>query len=125
MEAFAVEKIKEGRINEDFAVVYQEFCVNSRDENVRAALGRVLFTHRLYCDDPKIRKVIVSHDSLKEEQVYLCADKTAYISLYSKDAAIVFEDGSQRRYTGTIDYNIHNLLDVEELAGTLMKSRTP
>lgn len=122
MEAFAVEKIKEGRINEDFAVVYQEFCVNSRDENVRAALGRVLFTHRLYCDDPKIRKVIVSHDSLKEEQVYLCADKTAYISLYSKDAAIVFEDGSQRRYTGTIDYNIHNLLDVEELAGTLMKS---
>ena len=38
MEVFACDKIKEGRMNEDFAVVYQEFCVNSEDENVRAAL---------------------------------------------------------------------------------------
>ena len=44
METFAYEKIKEGRMNEDFAVVYQEFCVDSKDENVRAALARVLFT---------------------------------------------------------------------------------
>lgn len=127
MEIFACEKIKEGRMNEDFAVVYQEFCVNSEDENVRAALARVLFTARLYCDDPKIRKVIVRHASMKEEQVYLCRDKTSYISLYSKDAAILFEDGNQRRYAGTVDYNVHNLLDVEELAGKLVKdgSRYP
>lgn len=121
MEKFAAEKIKEGRINEDFAVVYQEFCVNSQDENVRAALARVLFTYRLYCDDPKIRKVIVSHGALKEEQVYLCTEKAAYISIYTKDAAIIFEDSSQRRYMGTVDYNIHSLLDIEELAPKLAK----
>ena len=121
MEEFAKEKIKEGRINEDFAVVYQEFCVDSNDENVRAALARVLFTCRLYCDDPKIRKVIVRHASMKEEQVYLCTDRTAYISLYTKDAAIVFEDSSQRRYVSTVDYNVHHLLDMEELAGKLGK----
>lgn len=121
MEKFAFEKIKEGRINEDFAVVYQEFCVNSQDENVRAALARVLFTYRLYCDDPKIRKVIVSHGALREEQVYLCTDRTAYISLYTKDAAVIFEDSGQRRYAGTVDYNIHSLLDIEELAPKLAK----
>lgn len=121
MEKFAFEKIKEGRINEDFAVVYQEFCINSQDENVRAALARVLFTYRLYCDDPKIRKVIVSHGALKEEQVYLCTDKTAYISLYTRDAAVIFEDSSQRRYAGTVDYNIHSLLDIEELAPKLAR----
>ena len=47
MEEFACEKIKEGRMNEDFAVVYQEFCVGSQDENVRAALAKVLFTQRI------------------------------------------------------------------------------
>ena len=73
-------------------MVYQEFCVDSQDENVRAALARVLFTQRIYCDDPKIRRVIVRHASMKKEQVYVCADKTAYISLYTKDAAVLFED---------------------------------
>lgn len=121
MEVFACEKIKEGRMNEDFAVVYQEFCVDSQDENVRAALARVLFTQRIYCDDPKIRRVIVRHASMKKEQVYVCADKTAYISLYTKDAAVLFEDSCQRRYVATVDYNIHPLLDVEELSGKLCK----
>lgn len=121
MEAFACDKIKEGRMNEDFAVVYQEFCVNSEDENVRAALAKVLFTYRLYCDDPKICKVIVRHTAMKEEQVYLCTDRTAYISLYTQDAAILFEDSSKRRYAGTVDYNLHKLLDIEELSGKLAK----
>lgn len=121
METFACDKIKEGRMNEDFAVVYQEFCVNSEDENVRAALTRVLFTYRLYCDDPKICKVIVRHTAMKEEQVYLCSDKTAYISLYTQDAAILFEDSSKRRYAGTVDYNLHKLLDIEELSGKVFK----
>ena len=121
MEAFACEKIKEGRMNEDFAVVYQEFCVDSRDENVRSALAKVLFTQRIYCDDPKIRRVIVRHASMKKEQAYLCADKTAYISLYTRDAAILFEDSRQRRYVATVDYNIHPLLDVEELSGKLLQ----
>ena len=48
MEAFAVQKLKEGRINEDFAVVYQEFCLNTQDAAVKRGLARVLFTHRLY-----------------------------------------------------------------------------
>lgn len=121
MEVFACDKIKEGRMNEDFAVVYQEFCVNSEDENVRAALAKVLFTYRVYCDDPKICKVIVRHTAMKEEQVYLCTDRTAYISLYTQDAAILFEDSSKRRYIGTVDYNLHKLLDIEELSGKLAK----
>ena len=33
----------------------------------------------------------------------------------------MFEDSSQRRYVNTVDYNVHNLLDLEELAGKLRK----
>ena len=116
MEQFACEKLKEGRMNEDFAVVYQEFCMDSREDSVRRALARVLFTHRLYCDDPKIRKVIVRHAALKEEQVYTCNDKVAYISVYTPDARIVFEDDHQRRYIQTVDYNLQPLIERKELA---------
>lgn len=120
MEQFACEKLKEGRMNEDFAVVYQEFCSNSKDESVRRALARVLFTHRIYCDDPKIRRVIVRHTAFREEQVYTCTDKVAYVSLYTPDAGIVFEDDRQRRYIHTVDYNIQPLLESKELARQLM-----
>ena len=95
--------------------------MDSIDENVRSALSKVLFTQRIYCDDPKIRRVIVRHASMKKEQAYLCADKTAYISLYTRDAAILFEDSRQRRYVATVDYNIHPLLDVEEISGKLLQ----
>ena len=101
-------------MNEDFAVVYQEFCMDSREDSVRRALARVLFTHRLYCDDPKIRKVIVRHAALKEEQVYTCNDKVAYISVYTPDARIVFEDDHQRRYIQTVDYNLQPLRRIEK-----------
>ena len=69
----------------------------------------------------KFCKVIVRHTAMKEEQVYLCTDRTAYISLYTQDAAILFEDSSKRRYAGTVDYNLHKLLDIEELSGKLAK----
>ena len=127
MEQFACEKLKEGRMNEDFAVVYQEFCLNSHDPAVKRALAKVLFTHRLYCDDPKIRRVIVRHAAFREEQTYTCTDKVAYVSIYTPDARIVFEDDRQRRYIQTIDYNIQPLLERKELARQLLAEgiRTP
>ena len=37
-----------------------------------------LFTHRLYCDDKKIRYVIVRHEQLREEEIYPCIQGVAY-----------------------------------------------
>lgn len=121
MQMFACEKLKEGRMSEDFAVVYQEFCIGSKEPAVRRALAKVLFTHRIYCDDPKIRRVIVRHAALKEEQAYTCTDKVAYVSLYTRDARIIFEDDRQRRYIQTVDYNIQPLLESKELARQLLE----
>ena len=52
-----------------------------------------MFTHRLYCDDSKVRKVIVRHSQLKNEEAFPCVDGVAYPRIYTKDAAILFEDG--------------------------------
>lgn len=121
MESFARAKLLEGRMNEDFAVLYQEFCMNIAGMDGKEALARVLFTHRIYVDDPKVRKVIVRHGALKTEQSYPCNDGVAYISLYTNDACIVFEDEKRRRYISTIDYNLQKLLDEEEAVSRLVK----
>lgn len=121
MEQFAQDKLKEGRINEDFAVMYREFCLNSKDEVIKRALGKVLFVHRLYCDDPKIRKVIVKHSAFEKEQVYTFNNHAAYLSIYTPDAGIVFEDDCQRRYIQNVDYNLQPLFEQEELARELAK----
>jgi hypothetical protein len=122
MEAFARAKLLEGRINEDFAVLYQEFCMNIQGLDGQEALAKVLFTHRVYVDDPKVRKIVVCHSALREEQSYPCNEGTAYISLYTEDACIVFEDEKRRRYISTVDYNLQKLLEGEEAGSRLLES---
>lgn len=67
-EDFAMRKAKEGRMNENYAVLYQEFLSNPKTEGQAKLLAQKLFTHRLYCDDKKIRYVIVRHEQLRKKK---------------------------------------------------------
>lgn len=89
--------------------MYREIATPALGE----ALAKVMFSYRVYCDDPKIRSVIVCHGELKEEQSYPCTDGAAYIQLYTPDARILFEDEKRRRYATTVDYNLQKLMDEE------------
>lgn len=123
MEDFAKVKMMEGRINEDYAVLYQEFCMHPLAAQDKSALAKVLFTYRIYVDDPKVRQIIVCHGALNKEEVYSCVDKVSYISIYTEGAQIIFEDEQRRRYMGTIDYNVQKLLDENEVIQELMKEK--
>lgn len=101
----------EGRISEDYATIYQECIEDIATPALGEAMAKVMFSYRVYCDDPKIRSVIVCHGELKEEQSYPCTDGAAYIQLYTPDARILFEDEKRRRYATTVDYNIQKLMD--------------
>ena len=86
MEQFAHEALQEGRINADYAVVYQE-CIDTLTSTVVGEkLADIMFTYRIFCDNPRIRNVIVCHDELQQEAVYPCNDGEAYIQLYHKNA---------------------------------------
>ena len=113
MEAFAQEALMEGKISEDYATIYQECIGEIATPALGEALTKVMFSYRVYCDDPKIRSVIVCHGELKEEQSYPCTDGAAYIQLYTPDARILFEDEKRRRYATTVDYNLQKLMDEE------------
>ena len=43
-------------------------------------------------------------------------DGVAYPRIYTKDAAILFEDDKQRRYASTVEYNLTRMMDEKELA---------
>lgn len=112
---FTERKLAEGAMNEDYAVLYQEFSREPQNLKEAEEIGKMLFTYRLYCDDPKIRSVIVRHHQLGKEEEYPCIRGIAYIRLYTKDAAVLFKDEQQRRYTSTVDYNVKKLMDENEI----------
>ena len=121
MEDFAVRKMSEGRMNEDYAAIYQEFLGNPKTEAQGRAIASRLFTCRLFCDDKKVRSVIVRHNQMEREEIYPCSHGVAYPRIYTDDAAVIFQDEQQRRYAVTVDYNIKKLIDEGNLVQDLVK----
>lgn len=115
MKIFAMRKAREERMNENYAALYQEFLSDPKNENQAGLIAKKMFTCRLYCDDKKIRYVIVRHEQLREEEIYPCIHGVAYPRIYTEDAVILFQDEKQRRYATTVDYNIRKLFDERSL----------
>ena len=111
IQDFTKKSLAEHKINEDYAVIYQEFLEHIDDNETATNAAKVAFTHRLYCDDDKIRNVIVCHGPLIEERVYPCIDKVAFIDIYTEDAQIIFEDAHHQRFAATVAYNQQKLFD--------------
>ncbi len=112
---FALRKLREGVIGEDYAVLYRTLVDDIQTEEEAKLLSDIIFTNRLYCDDSKIRNVIVRHPQMKEEQIYPCVRGVAYPQIYVDDAVVLLQDYQQRRYEATIDYNLRCLFDDEAI----------
>lgn len=111
MKKFTAQMLEKEKINEDYAVLYQEFAMNPQTLEEAARIGRMLFTYRIYCDDPKVRSIVVRHPQMNQEEAYPCVRGIAYPRIYTKDGVILFQDSRQRRYAATVDYNRKKLFD--------------
>ena len=120
MAAFAKRKLAEGCMNEHYAAIYQEFLSDPKTKEEAKVLAGKMFTYRLFCDDKKIRSVIVKHSQLAEEEVYPCVQGIAYPRIYTEDAVILFQDEQQRRYASTVDYNLKKMLDEEKMLSRVL-----
>lgn len=121
MEDFAKRKLAEGRMNENYAALYQEFLSAPQNRKEGEVLAKKMFTCRLFCDDKKIRSVIVRHNQMKQEEIYACVQGVAYPRIYTEDAVILFQDEKQRRYAATVDYNIKKMMDEREMLDQVLK----
>ena len=120
-KSFALISLKKGRINEFYAVLYNEFFGDCEDAETAGYLSGVLFSHKLTCHDSNIRRIIVCHTALGDMQSYTLSGKTAYPKIYGDDVRILFEDEKKRRFAETVDYELEPLMDIERLAKTCMR----
>ena len=121
MEAFARRKLADGSMNEHYAAIYQEFLTNPKTRREGEALAQKLHIHRIYCDDSRIRSVVVRHSQLAKEEIYPCIQGVAYPRIYTEDAAILFQDEKQRRYAATVQYSRTKLLGDRELTEKVLR----
>ena len=121
MRDFALRKLREGRMNENYAAVYQEFMREPGNSEEAQVIASRMFTCRLYTDDTKVRSVVVRHRQMKQEEIYPCIHGIAYPRIYSEDAAILFQDEKQRRYAATVDYNLTPLFDDREMVPAVLE----
>lgn len=120
IRSFAVESIRQGKIDENYAVIYGQFLSRPETKETAELLSRVLFAHRLDCGDRRIRRVIVCHQGMKEEEYYPVADGTAWPCLYTEDACVLLEDDRHRRFAATVPYTLTPLLGDRSLARLCM-----
>ena len=113
MQDFAKKKLSEGKMNESYAALYQEFLMEPRTKEAGDLIAQKMFTHRLYFEDKKVRYVIVRHSQMEQEEIYTCVQGVAYPRIYTSDAAILFQDDKQRRYSVTVDYSLKKVMDEE------------
>ena len=120
-KSFALMSLKKGRINEFYAVLYNEFFGDCEDAETAGYLSGVLFSHKLTCRDANIRRIIVCHTALNDMQSYALNEKKAYPRIYGDDVKILFEDEKKRRFAATVDYELKPLMDIERLAKVCMR----
>ena len=121
MMKFALRKVESEDMDENYASIYQEFLFDPQTKEEAEKIAPRMFTYRLYCDDPKVRQVIVRHSQLSKEDIYPCIQGVAYPRIYTNDAVILFQDDKQRRYSATVPYNLKKLTD-ESVAVSQMLS---
>ena len=110
-EAFAYEALSRGRIDANYATLYQEFVRTVRDARSAQSLADILFTERVYVDDGSVRSVAVLHDGLRGEEEWPVIRGTACIRCYTDDAQLLFENGVSGRYYTAAAYNRTPLMD--------------
>ncbi len=116
MEQYAVNSIKNGRIDKNLATVYGEVLRSSLlDEEMAAVLPRLIFSYQVECDNKEMVAVSVLHKEEEQECVVPLKGGTAIVCMYTDDAKLVLADAEGNRYLPGSDCHISRLLHEEEL----------
>ncbi|MBP3677920.1 MAG: hypothetical protein J6I97_06195, partial [Agathobacter sp.] len=115
MGRFAMEQILAGHMDDNLAVVYDDMLdLGVINQEISKALSYILFTHKVVVFDKRMVRAIVYQRQMKDPQIVPIVDNTAYFQLYSKEYVIVFEDEKGHRYSGSISYQLQNLMDAQK-----------
>lgn len=126
IEDFCFAQLKQGRISENLAVIYEE-CINEETitDDVARKLPEVMFSHEVICNNPDIVGIYVRHQELEKEEFVPLVHGRAVVHVFTGQAQVFLADGLDNRYTMSIDYTSNKLLHLDHLAaGCFEKNKT-
>ncbi len=122
MGKFAMDQILAGNMDDNLAVVYEDMLeLGLINEEMAKALSHIIFSHKLSIFEENMLRAIIYQRQMKEPQVVPIINKSAYFQLYSEEYVIIFEDEKGHRYSGSIHYQLDNLMDAQKYLAKCME----
>ena len=115
MELFAIDGVLNGKIDENYSVIYKEFLKPSIiDSDLAEKLPAIINTYMVTCKNPYIKELMVYHKELKEGESVPVIGNKAYVTMYTEDCTIVYVDLFGNRYIGEENGTVVRLLELDE-----------
>ena len=112
MSRFAMEQIEQEHVDDNLAVVYEDMLeLGLVNEELAKCLSNILFAHKLVIMQPHMVRAIVYQKQMKDPQIVPIVNGCAYVSLFCREYAILFEDGKGQRYIHSVPYRLDSLMD--------------
>lgn len=122
IEQYAVDSIKNGRIDQNLAVIYAEVLRNSLlDAELAVKLPALLFSYSVECRNCEMTAVAVLHKEEEQECIVPLTEGRALVQLYTEEAGVVLLDKEGNRYLPMEDCFLQRLLHGEELLPVCME----
>lgn len=118
IERFVVDQIKLGHINENLAYLYKNMLAPQMIMDETAyAYTPLLFMHRIYVDNPKVKSIVVIHEKVNGESSYPVKNCVCMIPIYGSEYKLFLQDENGNRFTKSIHYENKQLMEPKKQLG--------
>ncbi len=115
IEAFVIDQLLKGYIDEGMAELYNNILYEDMvDNRISSPLAKMLYAAKFCCTNKKIRKLVVCYKELNQEQELIPWNGVAYTVLPSDNFIAVGVDIEGRRYVG-LDIKVKNVFKNKSL----------
>lgn len=112
IERFVVDQIRLGHINENLAYLYKNMLAPQMvTDEMAYAFTPLLFMHRIYVDNPKVKNIVVIHEKVNGESSYPVENCVCMIPIYGSEYKLFLQDEHGNRFTKSIHYENKQLMD--------------
>lgn len=116
IERFVIEQIKQGRINENLAYIYQKVLVKQMlTSDTAYTFAPLLFMHKISLDNKNIKSVVVMHEKVNGESTYPVVDGVCMAPIYGNEYKLFLQDDDGNRFTQSVGFLDIQLMDTSKM----------
>ena len=114
IEAFALEQLKLGRLDDNLAVCYQRLLeLGIFDKEVARLISELSFKKKLAVINPDIRRVFLYQEEFKAPTIANISDHKAYINYIGSKGVVLFEDNNGYLFVDDDAYFTEDIINTD------------